>query len=345
MLMRRWCIVLLVIAVPQFAFAWGARVHRMLTDLALDGLPADAPAWLRDAATRERVAFQANQPDRWRGSESLVLKHENDPEHYLDVEDLAPFGLTLETMPPLRREYVRALAIAKHMHPESAPEYDAAKDPARAREWPGFLPYAIADHYAKLQAAFQQVRILEQTNDPRRKEQLEQARAIVVYHLGTLSHFVADVAQPLHTTKHYNGWVGENPQNYKWRDRFHSYIDEGVVDRHKIDKDVLRATVKHDQRVRSEDPWEDVLKYLQRSHAQMEPLYRLETARQLDGLEGRELIIGQLSDAASMLAAIVSAAWESSAPTPKQAEQWLRYDDTEKASTQPATRPSTSSAQ
>jgi hypothetical protein len=330
-------------AVPA-AWPWGAHVHRTLTYLALDGLPADAPAWMREPAVRQRIAFEANQPDRWRGWDSVVLKHENDPEHYLDVEYLDQFGLTLETLPRLRNEYVRVMVVAKTAHPEKVAPYDAEKDPARTHEWPGFVLYAVADHYAKLQAAFNQVRILEQLNDPTRREQLEQSRALAIVHLGALAHFVEDMAQPLHTTKHHNGWVGENPAGYKWRDRFHSYIDEGWADKHHVTRASLKSAVKYAVKVDAADPWNDVLAYMRRSHAQMEPLYALERDGQLDGPEGEKLITTQLGDAASTLSALVWAAYTSAEPTPKQVESWVHYEGNDSDAGAPAPPPTPSPA-
>ncbi len=342
---RRGGIVLLVLLTPQFAWAWGARVHRLLVDLALEGLPADAPAWLREAPARERIDFMANQPDRWRGWNSVELKHVTDPDHYLDVENLDQFGLTVETIPHLRREYLRVLIIAKHVHPDNVEPYDAAKDPARTREWPGFVLHAVAEEYAKLQAAFNQARILEQVDDPARREQLAEAREVVIYHLGCLSHFAADIAQPLHTSRHYNGWLGENPEGYRWRERFHSYIDEGFADRHKLDAQALRSRIKTDRPLNAADPWDDVAAYLTRSHAQVVPLYTLERDGQLDGPEGVELISGQLADAAGMLTELIRAAYTSAAPTKKQVDSWLNYEGTEKAHGGPATQPASAPGQ
>lgn len=308
------------------AWGWGAQVHRDLTHLALEGLPADAPSWLREPDVRARAAFQSYQADRWRGWPSDTLKHVNDPDHYLDAELLAQFELSLDTLPKLRGEYLRVMAAAKLAHPERLEPYDAAKDPARAHEWPGFVLHAVAEHYAKLQAAFNQVRILEQLDDPARRWQLEQARAIALYHLGELSHFVTDVAQPLHTTRHYNGWVGANPAAYRWRDKFHLYIDEGFAIRHQLSRDALRRLVKYDARVNPADPWGDVLAYFQRSHALMERLYVLERDDRLDTDEGKRLITGQLCDAVAMLHGLILAAYTSAAPTPKQIETWVFYD-------------------
>ncbi len=325
--MRRWVAVILVLAGSMPAWAWGAPAHRAVTEVALSGLAPELPAWLREPSAVERAAFQSNQPDRWRGWPATTLKHENDPDHYLDAELLEGFGLALETVPPLRGEYLRQMATAKQAHPERVAAYDAEKDPARVQEWPGFVLHAVAEHYAKLQAALNQVRILERLGDPARAEQIAQARAIAIYHLGDLSHFVADIAQPLHTTQHFNGWVGENPRGYRWRDRFHAYVDEGLVTRHGLGSAAaLKPYVRYDRRVNTADPWVDVREYFRRSHAQLELLYTLERDGGLDGPEGAALIRGQLADACEMLAALIRAAWESSAPTDEQVEKWLRYD-------------------
>ena len=218
------------------------------------------------------------------------------------------------------------MAIAKHEHPERVSPYDAEKDHARTHEWPGLVLHAVAEHYAKLQAAFHQVRILEQLNEPARRHQLEQAREVAIYHMGTLSHFVGDIAQPLHTTRHYNGWVGDNPAAYKWREKFHAYIDEGFADQHKIGVDTLRAHVKFYAEVDPHDPWKEVLTYLRRSHAQLQPLYELERDGRLDTPAGEELIVARLTDAASMYSALLWAAYVSAEPSDKQVETWVYYN-------------------
>src|SRR5262245_33474460 len=102
--------------VIAFSGGWGASGHRTITRLALDGLPREAPSWLREAGTRERIAYQSSEPDRWRGWQSTTLQHEHKQDHYLDVELLSQFGLTLESIPKLRTEYLRAMIIAKHLH-------------------------------------------------------------------------------------------------------------------------------------------------------------------------------------------------------------------------------------
>lgn len=347
--MRR--IVLAVIVCSQMiipAHAWNAYGHRLITRLALNGLPADAPAFLKDEVVQKRIANQSHEVDRWRGWNSNVLGHENKPDHFLDIEDLEQFGLTLETIPQLRNEYIRALAVAKHVHPEKCRPYDAAKDPDRSKEWPGALPHAIVEHYHKLQAAFWQIRILEDVGDPERKFQLEQARENAIYHMGMLSHFVADAAQPLHTTRHFNGWDGDNPNGYTTSKRFHSYIDGGVVAFHEIKDEDVKKGLKFELQVNARDPWNDALKIIRKSYTRMEPLYQLEKSGDLDRDPGKEMIIECLRDGSEWLGVLYAAAWKSSVPNPKQIGDLLLFDEAgpmqpkpwsreDRATTKPAT--------
>ncbi len=310
------------------ALAWNAHGHRLITLLALDALPAEAPEWLRDSAVRARAAYQSNEADRWRGTRIDPIGQENKPDHFLDVELLEQFGLTLETTPPLRYDYLRAMAVSKHLHPEKVDPHDAERDSDHSKEWPGFLPHAIAEHYAKLISAFNTVRILESLKEPARSEQLEMARANAIYHMGMLSHFVGDAAQPLHTTRHYNGWTGGNPKGYTTSNRFHSEIDGGVLRRHRITYASMKAAGGVTCReINGRQPWNDIIAHIRRSFDQMEPLYALEKSGELNEAKGMAFIEQRLADGASMLSGMIWAAWRQAEPTPKQVEDFVRYNE------------------
>lgn len=317
------------------ALAWDAPGHRLITLLALDGIPADAPSFLRDAETRAMIASQSCEPDRWRGTPSNYLRHENEMDHYLDVDDLAQFGLTLRTMPKLRYECVKAMVNAKRDHPEKVEPYDASKDAAATREWPGMVVYSIQENYAKLQASFRTLAILEKLADPARTAQLAQARANVVYHMGVLSHFVGDSSQPLHTTRHHHGWVGENPNGYTTDRGFHAKIDGGVIAHHALTYDALRGGMAYGIKVNAADTWDDVATYLERSFAKVEPLYQLEKTGDLMKETGKAFITERLADGGAMLAALYSAAWASSKPSEKDVSDFVFYDKLEGATVIP----------
>ena len=59
--------------------AWDYEGHRTVNQLALDSLPTNFPAFVFTAAARERIAFLGGEPDRWRNTPDLTLKHCNGP--------------------------------------------------------------------------------------------------------------------------------------------------------------------------------------------------------------------------------------------------------------------------
>lgn len=309
------------------ALAWNAHGHRTITYVALEGFGSAAPEWLRDPAVRHQIAYQASEADRWRGTRAPALGHVNSPDHYIDLDVLGQFGLTVETIPPLRNEYLRAMAIAKHEHPENVDPYDVSRDRDRSKEWPGFLPHAITEQYAKLVSSFNTVRILEAVDEPSRVHQLAQARANAVYHMGMLSHFVGDAAQPLHTTVHHHGWIGENPDGYSTDYGIHAYIDGGVVDHHGIIYSTLLPGARFDRQVNGADPWRDAIEHIERSFAHVETVYKLEKSGELREDAGKAFIVERLTDGATMLAAMYSAAYEAAAPTDGQIINFIKYDE------------------
>ena len=61
------------------SLAWDYEGHRLVNQLALASLPTNFPSFARTAAAAEHVAFLAGEPDRWRNTPDLPLKHGNDP--------------------------------------------------------------------------------------------------------------------------------------------------------------------------------------------------------------------------------------------------------------------------
>src|SRR5216117_2940607 len=78
--------------------AWDYEGHRLVNQLALASLPTNFPSFVRTPAAAERVAFLAGEADRWRNTPDLPLKHCQEPEHYMDLEELALYGLKPELL-------------------------------------------------------------------------------------------------------------------------------------------------------------------------------------------------------------------------------------------------------
>lgn len=333
-----------LVAAP--AQAWDAHGHRLVTVLALDALPlADKPAraadgaqasppavsvplWMTTPAFRDACLYQAAEPDRVRAQPTPSLVHVNGPDHFLDVDMLPRWGMTLETMPTLRHRFIKELSLARVKFPERFKDYDEKKDAANEYEWPGLGAQAVMESYGELQAAFRTLKIIEIVGAQGRDAQIAVAQGNVAYHIGSLSHFVGDFAQPLHTTIHHHGWVKDpmlpegtpwNPNDYTTDYGFHSYIDGTILIHHQLTyesmmKETGGAPVPL-RKINDMDPWGDVLEHIKRSHAQVEPLYRMHKDDSLRGPAGKALIEERLRDGASMLASMIVGAWTSSDPT------------------------------
>ncbi|MEY3232547.1 MAG: hypothetical protein RL689_2636 [Planctomycetota bacterium] len=325
---RRLSAVLCALLAAPAAMAWDADGHRAITTVAIEGLSAQGPAWLKDKAVAKRVADQSTVPDRWRGVKVSQLAHANNPDHYFDVEDLEAYDLDLRRIAPLRLEFVKQLLEIRAAKGWKLPPkpINPARDPDKTQEWPGFLPFAIAEQYGKVQSAFKVIRVLEAMNEPARAHQLEQAKADATVHLGILAHYVGDAAQPLHTTKHHHGWVGDNPKGYTTDRGFHSYIDGGILRHHRITAETVRPSCRFTRAVDAKDPWNDVLAHLERSHAEVEPFYEFKRTGDLEKEPGKKAVEARLADGATMLAALVEAAWKAAEPDKKDIADFKKFD-------------------
>jgi hypothetical protein len=338
-------LLLLVLASP--AFAWDAHGHRIIAQLAVESMGPDTPDWLKDPACVAQVADQATVPDRWRSTHLAQLTHLNNPDHYIDIEDLEAYGLTLKTLPPLRYEFIRAMVLAKERAGANfkGRPVNPARDPAKTEEWPGFAPYAIMENYGKLQSAFSTVRVLERVNDPARAAQLEMARENAKTVMGIMAHYVGDCAQPLHATKHHHGWVGDNPKGYTTDKGFHAEIDGAVLRRHHIDAATVRPLCKADAKVSTLDPRDDVIAYIDTTFQTVEPLYQLKKSGDLDKEPGKQFICERLAAGASMLGAMYRAAWDSAAPDDKDVADFEKWDSfTKSAPAKPTAEPAAGAA-
>lgn len=323
------CGALLLCASP--AGAWDAQGHRLITLLALDHLSGALPSFLHDSKTRATIAENATEPDRWRSVRLGALMNANNLDHYIDLEDLEAYGLSLETIPPMRYEFVSRLVEARVKAGDAfkGRPVNAARDVAKTDQWPGFVPYAVAENYGKLVATFKTLRTLEKLADPARNAEVEAAQASAAVIMGVLSHYVGDIAQPLHTTRHHHGWVGDNPGGYSTAPSIHAYIDGKVLDIHKLSYETMKGAELGAREVDGKDPWPAIVAHVSRSHDKVVPLYEMEKSGSLAKDEGKAMISERLADGAAMLAALYNAAWEAAEPSAQDVESFVKYDGLE----------------
>ncbi|AHF91749.1 hypothetical protein OpiT1DRAFT_01830 [Opitutaceae bacterium TAV1] len=317
-----WVLALACSFWPAPAGAWDYEGHRIVNQLALAGLPPEFPAFVREPANAERIAFLAGEPDRWRNVEDGPLRHAQAPDHFFDIEYPVEGGLPLAKLSEFRQVFAGQLAEARKAHPSAYPK-SGARDKDRTQDLVGFLPWAIAENYARVKSAFTYLKAYEALGTP---EEIANARANVVYQMGLLGHYLGDGAQPLHTTRHFNGWSEgvPNPRGFTTRRTLHSWIDGGYLAAAQITAaDLLPRALRADPLAlpaggkRPEggrDPvFEAALAWLARQHEQVVPLYELEKAGELNAppatRKGRAFIEQRLLEGGRALAAFWLTAW------------------------------------
>jgi hypothetical protein len=265
---------------------WGEAGHRMTAQAAAAALPADMPRFFRGASAQ--LAYLNPEPDRWRVRDSLVLDGAQDAaaaaEHFVDLELLPPRALEARD----RYGYVERLAKA---------DVPATKA--------GLLPYRILELTERLRIDFA---LWRKAPNARTREWIEQR---IVNDAGILGHYVADGANPHHTTIHYNGWSGANPKGYATDRQMHSRFESAFVQAKVRLADIQPLVVR--QPTRHTELRESVLAYLQESNDLVDELYALDKREAFNGRStspaNRRFAAERLAAGATMLRDLWYTAW------------------------------------
>ena len=311
-------------AFAMTAHAWDYEGHRLVNQIGLASLPANFPAFVSTPEAAERIAFLSGEADRWRNTDNLSLKHCNGPDHYIDLEEVGHHGLKLDELPVFRCDFVGHLATNRAAQPGKFPEVDPAKNEDHTRELVGLLPWAITENYGKLKSGFSYLKAYEEHGGT--PEEIANAKANIIYIMGVMGHFVGDGSQPLHTTRHHHGWVGENPRGYSTNYSIHSWIDGGYIQQFGLDTARLRAGLRPAKLLPAPagfgaqtEVFPVVVNYLMDQFKLVEPLYQLDKAGKLSGRrerneEGHAFIAGQMVKAAQMLGDLWLTAYHQAPP-------------------------------
>jgi hypothetical protein len=323
------------------AGAWDYEGHYVINQLALASLPTNFPAFALTPSARARIAFLAGEPDRWRNSPDLQLEQANPPNHYIDLEELDKYGLTSQTLPPLRYDFVEQLAVFRAAHPAEFPPPDPTKDKAHTRNLVGFLPWTIVEDFDHLKSCFSYLKTYENAGGT--PAEIKNAQENVIYVMGVMGHYVGDGSQPLHTTVQFNGWVGANPHGYTTNHTFHPWIDGGyfrAIGGLKLETMIgkIHPAASVGDPAQPDGMFRAVVSYLVEQNKLVEPLYQLEKDGKLSGegekgLAGKDFLEGQLVKASQMLGDIWLTAWQQ-APEDKYLQRELELRQTENPGTE-----------
>ena len=291
-------LLLIVLLLANSAWPWGNEGHMMINRVAAEKLPADVPAFFRNAA--EQLAYLGPEPDRWREKTELALKPSQEPDHFIDLELVE--GMTL---PPDRYSYYRMLETARQEH-----------SPQAANLWPekvGLQPYIAMEVFERLIVAFREYR---QAIRDHRSTEFSERNAI--FYAGWLGHYVADAANPLHTTVNYNGWTTANPNGNTTANTIHWKMEGQFVAANQ--KQLRFADLVPAQPRELKNPFQDYLSYLWKSHSYVEQVYQLEKSGGFEGAgtaDSRQFIEQRMAFGATMLRDLWYTAWVNSPVDPQ----------------------------
>jgi hypothetical protein len=276
--------------------AWGAAGHRVVSRAAIQALPADVPAFL--ARQIDWIGSRSVLADSWRGPTEPFAKAAEDPNHVWYTEQFA----FMRQIPRSRDEFMLAV-YDEHLRLRTS-------DPARAAltnmHYTGTLPYAAMEGYERLKVAFRTWRDLKaQQQDTTFIEQ------DAAFYVGWLSHYIADGAQPLHSSIHHDGWVGDNPAHYTRDGAIHWLFENTFVDLIALHERDIQSRIPASARS-VQDPFVAVLDHVNRAHTRLERVYTLEQQQAYTdkgSAAGRELVYTCTADAATLLRDLIYTAW------------------------------------
>ncbi len=287
-------------------FGWGADGHRIINRLAIESLPADAPAFLSTPAALNEIEYLGPEPDRWRSPAEPELSATQAPDHFIDLE----YADVVGPLPRKRYDFLEALAKYRAAHPEQA----ALETPEKV----GLQPWQVEEVWERLKAGFRDYREALAAHTDTKPEE-----AAVLFYAGWLGHYVGDGSQPLHVSRDYNGWVEpQNPHGYTTEHHIHAQFETVFVAANIKAADVkpFLAPV-----MPVGDEWTDYLAYLRHSDGLVEQTYALEKAGGFTGTgtpEGKQFAEQRLAAGASELRDLIYAAWVKSAePVPERSHE------------------------
>jgi hypothetical protein len=173
----------------------------------------------------------------------------------------------------------------------------------------GLLPYTAVEVYERLKATFRTWR-----DQQRDKQATTYTELDAGFYIGWLSHYIADGAQPLHSSVHHDGWRGDNPKGYTRDAALHWGFENDFVDLIGLAEPDIQGRVGPARAIA--DPFSAILEHLTRSHGRVEQLYALEQRHAFadsQDHDARELVYSCTTEAATLLRDLVFTAWTTSA--------------------------------
>jgi hypothetical protein len=287
---------LILLLISPSLLAWGEKGHYLANEAATIGLPADMPHFFLRSFSD--LVWLGYEPDRWRNA-GESLEEAADPEHFLDYEFAA--GLDL---PRGRYEFLELMQESGRLR-----RFGIDNDTV------GFAPWRIAELSELLANQFRRWRF---ARDPGERSILERE---IIRTAGILGHYVADSANPHHTTIHYNGWAAaENPHRFATDCGTHSRFESAFVS-HAVDLDHVTAKLRDP--IAREDYFVTALDLIRSSNGLVTELYTLDRDGAFDLFaddprRGIAFASDRIAAGASVLRDLWWSAWVNSGQRPRR---------------------------
>lgn len=274
----------------RIANAWGAHGHTISGAAAVQALPREMPKFFRGAA--DQLAYLNPEPDRWRNrgeaERDPAMNGAFAPDHFINFERIPESAWLAE-------DRFAFLADVRAKTGMILPEA-------------GLSPFHILELFQRLRVAFGQWRAAP---NKRTRGWIEQR---IINDAGLLGHYVTDGANPLHTTIHHHGWIGENPKAYATDREIHARF-EGLYVQAQVRLGDLTPHMKRPPQVLKE-PRREILAYLKESHTYVEELYTIDQRAPFNELTtapaNKQFAIERLVFGAQMLRDLWWTAWVTS---------------------------------
>ncbi len=270
--------------------AWGAHGHIISGAAAARALPNEMPKFFRNAA--DQLSYLTPEPDRWRdrgeAERDPAMNGGFAPDHFINFERIPESSWQAEN------RFV-FLADVRAKTGMDLPEA-------------GLSPFHILELFQRLRVAFGEWRA---GPDVKTRRWIEQR---IVNDAGLLGHYVTDGANPLHTTIHHHGWIGENPKAYATDREIHARF-EGLYVHAQVKLGDLMPEMKQPPRVLSE-PRRDILAFLKASHTYVDEFYTIDKQSPFNSLttapQNKQFTVARLVFGAEMLRDLWWTAWVTS---------------------------------
>jgi len=306
--------------------AWGFRGHTLANLAAVESI-SDGPTFLK--AYKAYIGHLGPIPDTWRSVSEPYLRISEDPNHgwYTESFDFMreiPRSRTEFTL-RVYDEYLRTIK----------------SDPERAKllniRYTGLQAYSMMEGYERMKAGMRLYRLASGNGPASRYRDIaamygsishsmtdaaqvkEYLARDIAFYMGWLGHYIADAAQPLHNSKHHDGWEGDNPKGYTRDPNIHSRFESTYVDLiAATEADVLPFVGKQARHL--DDPWTAILDHMIQARDSAEDVYRLDLRdafKDRENAEAKKLVYTRLASGASFLRDLAYTAWiESAKPDP-----------------------------